>query len=66
MIGRVVAAILTIAFAVLSVPFLFLTTSHVVAGLPIGTSSLVVYLVYALVLAVLAAYWLRKICGRVR
>ena len=63
MIVRLVAGILTIAFAIVSVPFLFLTTSHVVAGDPVATGTLIVYVVYALVLAVLAAHWLRKLRG---
>ena len=64
MIARLVAGILTLAFAIVSVTFLFLTTSHIAAGDPVATGTLIVYVVYTLVLAVVAAHWFRKIRGR--
>lgn len=63
MIARLIAGILTIAFAIVSVPFLFLTTSHMAGGNPVATSTLVVYAVFAFVLLVVAAYWLRRVRG---
>lgn len=63
---RRVAGILTIAFAIVSVPFLFLTTSHIVAGNPVATGTLIVYVVYTLVLVVVTAYWFRKVRGPAR
>lgn len=66
MIARIVAGILTIALAIVLVPFLFLTTSHIVAGNPIATGTLIVFAVYALILVVVAACWFRKIRGPAR
>lgn len=66
MIARLGAGIVTITFAIVSVPFLFLTTSHIVAGNPVATGTLIVYVVYALVLVVVAAYWFRRARGAAR
>jgi len=66
MIGRLVAGILTIAFAIVSVPFLFLTTSHIFAGNPVATGTLIVYVVSALILVVVAACWFGKMLRRAR
>lgn len=64
MIGRLVAALFTVLFAMLAIPYLVLTTGHILAGLEAGPRGLVVYFVYILVLVVLAIFWFRQLRRR--
>lgn len=66
LVGRVIAALLTIAFGVLAIPFLLLTAGQMLSGGPVGLATIAVFLVYSIVLIVVVFLWIRRLGRRRR
>lgn len=63
LIVRFVAGVVSVAFLAIAVPFLALTTGHVLGGGAVASNTLVVFVAYLVVALALVAYWVRQFTG---
>jgi len=63
-VGRLIAALFSIGFAVLAIPFLALTSVNLLGGGAVGSGTLVTYVVYAVGLVVVTLFWIRTVRTR--
>ena len=58
-VGRAIAAVLTLAFGLLAIPFLVLTTVHLLSGGVASSGTLVTFGVYVVGLVAVVVFWIR-------
>lgn len=63
-IGRLIAAVVTVVFAVIALPFIALSVGYWLAGVRPAGSTLLVLLLYSVVLLALAIFWLLQFFRR--
>jgi hypothetical protein len=61
-----IAAVLTVAFLVIALPFLALTTLYVVGGGSVASQTVLVFAAYAVGVIVVVVFWIRRLSTRRR
>ncbi len=57
---RVIAAVVTVAFVLLAIPFILLTGSLALSGFAHGGSTLLILILYVAVLLAIVVFWVRQ------
>lgn len=60
-VGRLVAAVVSLGFALLAVPYLLLTTAHVLNGGPVAGATILVFVAFLVGMIVVVAFWVRTL-----
>jgi hypothetical protein len=59
-VARLVATALTLGFGILAIPFIILTMIYILSGAPVGPSTLLVLVVYAVALVGVVVLWVLR------